>query len=66
MKYMKYSIGEIVRFKVGSDEVIEGDVQFVEKSADENILYINGFCGWAYKVPEKKVVSKVRRSEVCF
>ena len=65
MNNMKYSIGEIVRFKIGSGDVIEGNVQFVEKSADENILYINGFCGWAYKVPEKKVVSKVNKSRVC-
>ncbi len=58
---MKYTIGEIVRFKAGS-ELLEGDVQFVERNANEDILYVNGFCGWAYKVPEGKVVSRVNRS----
>ncbi len=58
---MKYTKGEIVRFKAGS-ELLEGDVQFVERNANEDILYVNGFCGWAYKVPEGKVVSRVNRS----
>ena len=54
---MKYSIGDVVRFKIGRDEIQEGEVQVVEESLDENILYINSFSGWAYKVSEKRVVS---------
>ncbi len=56
---MKYTIGDIVRFKLESGEVQEGDVQFVERSMNEDILYINGFCRWAYKIPEKRVISRV-------
>ncbi|VVB90425.1 Uncharacterised protein [uncultured archaeon] len=56
---MKYAIGDIVRFKLESGEVQEGDVQFVDRSVNENILYINGFCRWAYKVPEKRIISRV-------
>ncbi len=56
---MKYSIGDIVKFKLESGEVHEGDVQFIEKNINEDILYINGFSGWAYKIPEKRVVSRV-------
>ncbi|KCZ72122.1 hypothetical protein ANME2D_01525 [Candidatus Methanoperedens nitroreducens] len=56
---MTYSIGDIVRFKVGSDEIQEGEVQIVEERHDENILYINSFSGWAYKVNEERVVSLI-------
>lgn len=56
---MKYSIGDVVRFKIGRDEIQEGEVQVVEESLDENILYINSFSGWAYKVSEKRVVSRL-------
>ncbi len=35
---MRYSIGDIVRFKVGTDEIQEGKVQAIEKSHDEEIL----------------------------
>jgi hypothetical protein len=56
---MKYTIGDIVRFKLESGEVQEGNIQFVEKSIYDEIYYINGFSKWAYKIPEKKIVSRV-------
>ncbi len=56
---MKYSTGDVVRFKIGKDEIQEGEVQVVEESHDENILYINSFSGWAYKISDKKVVSRL-------
>jgi hypothetical protein len=56
---MKCSIGDNVRFKLESGEVQEGNVQFVEKGRNEATLYVNGFCRWAYKVPENRVISRV-------
>ncbi len=56
---MKYSMGDVVRFKIGRDEIQEGEVQVVEENPNENILYINSFSGWAYKVSEKRVVSRL-------
>ncbi len=56
---MKYSTGDIVRFKIGRDEIQEGEIQIVEQSHNEDIIYINSFSGWAYKVSEKKVVSRL-------
>ncbi len=56
---MKYSTGDVVRFKIGRDEIQEGEIQVVEESHDEDILYINSFSGWAYKVSEKRVVSRL-------
>ncbi|MCX9010231.1 MAG: hypothetical protein OIN66_03815 [Candidatus Methanoperedens sp.] len=53
---MKLSVGDIVRFKVGFDDVELGEVKFIEKINNETILYINGFSGWAYKVSEKKII----------
>ena len=55
---MRYSRGDVVEFKVGSNEKHTGQVRFVEEDYNENILYIDSFCGWAYKVPEKKIVSR--------
>ncbi len=55
---MKCCIGDIVKFKVGANEIQKGEVQFVEESCDEDILYINSFSGWAYKVKEKKIISR--------
>ena len=57
---MKYSVGDIVKFKLESGEIEEGDVRFVEKRRNGEILYINSFSRWAYKVPEKRVVKRVR------
>ena len=57
-----YSIGDIVRFKVGSDEIQLGEIQFIEKDHNETILYINSFSGWAYKVSEKRIVAGPERT----
>jgi len=54
---MKYSIGDIVKFKIGSIKC-KGEVKFIEEGCNENTLYINSYSGWAYKVPEKKIVSR--------
>ena len=61
---MNYSVGDIVRFKLESGEVQEGDVQYIEKNIDEKILYINSFKKWAYKVPETRVISQVRKRKI--
>ncbi len=60
---MRYNRGDVVRFKVSSDEILEGEVQFLEESHDEDILYINSFSGWAYKVAEREVVSRISKFE---
>ncbi len=56
---MRYSRGDIVEFKVGSNEKHTGQVRFVEEDYNENILYVDSFGGWAYKVPEKRIISRV-------
>jgi len=56
---MKYMTGDVVEFKVGSNEKYRGHVRFVEEDYNENILYVDSFSGWAYKVPEKRILSKV-------
>ena len=56
---MGYSVGDIVRFRLESGEVHEGDIQYIENCTDEDILYINSFSGWAYKIPGKRVVSRI-------
>ena len=56
---MKYTRGDVVEFKVGSYETHKGQVQFVEENFNEEILYVDSFSGWAYKVPEKRIVSRV-------
>ncbi|MCE8425880.1 MAG: hypothetical protein J5U17_08900 [Candidatus Methanoperedens sp.] len=55
---MKYSIGDIVEFKIDSIETDKGEVKFIEEDCNESNLYINSYSGWAYKVPEKKIVSR--------
>jgi hypothetical protein len=55
---MRYSIGDIVKFKIGYIEIQKGEVKFIEEDCDESTLYINSFSGWAYKVPEKKIVTR--------
>ena len=55
---MKYSRGDVVEFKIGSNETHKGQIQFVEENYNEDILYVNSFSGWAYKVPEKRIVSQ--------
>ena len=58
-KYMKYTIGDNVRFKLDSGEVQEGNIQYVEKSRYEEIFYINSFNRWAYKVSGRRVISNI-------
>lgn len=53
---MRLSTGDVVKFKVGSDSIELGEIQFIEKNSNETIFYINGFSGWAYKVPEKRII----------
>lgn len=55
---MRYSIGDIVQFKIGSIEKEKGEVKFIEEDSDECMLYINSYSGWAYKVPVKKIISR--------
>ena len=54
---MKCSMGDIVKFKIGSIETDKGEVKFIEEDSNESTLYINSYSGWAYKVPEKQIVS---------
>ncbi|MCE8422856.1 MAG: hypothetical protein J5U17_09025 [Candidatus Methanoperedens sp.] len=56
---MKYTIGDVVRFKLKSGEVQEGNIQFIEKDRYEEMVYINSFSRWAYKIPETKIISKI-------
>ena len=37
---MKCSIGDIVTFKAGTNEIEKGEVRFIEKDRNEDILYI--------------------------
>jgi hypothetical protein len=55
---MRYSRGDVVEFKVGTNEKQKGLVRFVEEDYNENIFYVDSFGGWAYKVPEKMIVSR--------
>jgi hypothetical protein len=54
---MIYNIGDTVRFKLGSGEVQEGNIIFIEKSRYEETFYINSFSRWAYKIPGEKIIS---------
>jgi len=56
---MRYSRGDVVEFKIGSNEKHTGQIRFVEEYYNENILYVDSFSGWAYKVPEKRIISRV-------
>jgi len=53
---MIYNIGDIVKFKLESGEVQEGNIKFIEKMQNEEIYYINSFNRWAYKIPGKKII----------
>ena len=55
---MRYSLGDIVKFKIGTVETDKGEVKFIEENCFESTLYINSYSGWAYKVPEKRIVSR--------
>ena len=61
---MKCSIGDIVTFKTGPNEIEKGEIRFIEKSRNEDILYINSFSRWAYKVTERKIVSKLAQRQI--
>ncbi|MCZ7355303.1 MAG: hypothetical protein O8C66_03455 [Candidatus Methanoperedens sp.] len=56
---MKYAEGDTVRFKLKSGELLEGDVLFIERSPREDVLYINSSNRWAYRVSEKRIISRV-------
>ncbi len=58
---MKYSIGDTVKFKLESGEVQKGNIQYIEKKRNGEILYINSFSRWAYRIPKKRVVSLIPR-----
>ena len=62
---MRYSIGDIVEFKIGSIEIDKGEVKFIEEDSSESTLYINSYSGWAYKLPEKKIVSPTPERVEC-
>ncbi len=55
---MEYTTGDIVKFKLKSGEIREGDVQFIERSRSEDMLYISSFNRWD-RVPENKIISRV-------
>lgn len=55
---MEYSTGDIVKFKLESGEIQEGDVQFIERSRNEDILYISSFNRWD-RVPENRIIARV-------
>ena len=46
-----------MEFKIGSIEPDKGEVKFIEEDRNESTLYINSHSGWAFKVPEKKIIS---------
>ncbi len=56
---MKYAVGDVVKFKLHSGEIQKGNIQFIEKKNQGEILYINSFNKWAYKVPGERIVSRV-------
>ena len=56
---MRYSRGDVVEFRVGSNEKHTGQVRFIEEDYNENILYVDSFGGWAYKIPEKRIISRI-------
>jgi hypothetical protein len=56
--FMEYSTGDIVKFKLESGEIQEGDVQFIERSRNEDILYISSFNRWD-RVPENRIIARV-------
>jgi len=50
-----YSIGDIVKFKIGSIETDKGEIKFNEENCNEATLYINSYSGWAYKFLKKRL-----------
>ncbi|HWQ96381.1 MAG TPA: hypothetical protein VN368_03300 [Candidatus Methylomirabilis sp.] len=47
-----------MKFKIGYIETQKGEVKFIDENCNESTLYINSFSGWAYKVPENKIVAR--------
>jgi hypothetical protein len=63
---VKYSSGDTVKFRLKSGEIQEGDVLFIERSLREDILYIRCSTRRAYKVPERKILSKApEKKKIC-
>jgi hypothetical protein len=56
---VKYTEGDTAKFKLKSGELLEGDILFIERSPREDVLYINSSKRWAYRVPEKRIISRV-------
>lgn len=54
---MKYFAGDIVKFRLKSGDVHEGEVLFVENKRNGDVLYINAFNRQAYRIDEKRVIS---------
>jgi hypothetical protein len=42
---MIYNVGDNVRFKLESGELQDGNIQFIEKTKNEEIYYINSSMG---------------------
>jgi len=55
---VEFSTGDIVKFKLESGEILEGDVRFIERSRNEDILYISSFNRWD-RVPENRIIERV-------
>jgi len=63
---MNFSSGDTVKFKLKSGETQEGAVLFIERSLREDILYILCSKRRAYRVPEKKILSRVpENKKIC-
>ncbi len=55
--HMEYSSGDKIKFRLKSGGIQEGEVLFIEKNLNGNMLYINGFNRMAYRIHEKMVIS---------
>ena len=53
---MIHNIGDIVRFKLESGEVQEGNIMFIENGIYKETFYINSLSRWAYKIPREKII----------
>jgi hypothetical protein len=58
---LEFSTGDIVKFKLESGEIQEGDVQFIERGRNEDILYISSFNRWD-RVPEDRIIAFTKNS----
>lgn len=55
---MKYFTGDIVKFKLESGEIMEEDVEFIERGYCEDIVYVSSFNRWD-RVPENRIISRI-------